>query len=951
MKVINQSFVSRTSAFRFPKGLGLLLLAAFICQGATLASQEAPPTDAVQAELFAQAKREQVAPLFLAIEMGDTEGALRQIEELSRISRYSALEVRIKGDQALHVAARLGRLSMVKALVEAGAPLATLSGANTSPVGEAIAYKHLETGSYLLETIEGAEDRTRISRDCIRFVQDLASLRLVVGFTADFGPTEQDPGSRILLATAARFGDAETVMRALAAGADFEPYMELLGFSLVVAAGNGHLDVLQLLIGAGIDLEDGVDITGTALTRAAAGGHLECVRALLQAGAELENTVHLGGTALQNAAANGHQDVVALLISAGASLGVEGTRENQLVNSAIEGGLELLLLRLHRLGWIPKSIGSDFKGTAAQHMLEIAVENRQADMLPFILKLGADVNLRSGYLGRTPLQSAMAVRGNDACIQVLKEAGALFTHDQKDLRGVTLLHLASRNNYIGAMRDLIVATAVVDARANDQDDRRTPLHMAVMGDDKDAIVTLTRSGADLNALDAFDRTPLYLAQGRMDGSSVRILIPGGADPDVGGGDNEPPLFEALRTGEAWRTGKEEKVRALLENGANVNILHKGYSGLHVVAEVGGWELAAYMLDAGADRTLLDANGKTAREVALESGHSLVAYVLKPAPSDDLILAVGTMDLDGMRKALAAGANPTQPLSDGSTPLHQFARQKAKGIDAARLFLAAGADPNALDAAGNTALSELIGPGADKEFIALMVELGARSGLGKESAFSLARRLGDPAITDLLSQPIGIERVMIIGRAGFAHPAEQASRTCEAYASRGDYVHALQYAEIAVGHKRWSSKYLLYRGKLRVVTGDYEGALEDYKFLYRFKSSWLEARVEYGLLAVEMGDFEEAMVHLDYVIARIFRAPDVKLHLARGRARAALGDLKGGLEDLILASENPPRRMDVLRHLGIVQKASGDDAAACQSWKTAAQGGDSQATKLLEEHCK
>ncbi len=378
----------------------------------------------------------------------------------------------------------------------------------------------------------------------------------------------------------------------------------------------------------------------------------------------------------------------------------------------------------------------------------------------------------------------------------------------------------------------------------------TPVMAAVKNAETDAVVMLVLRGADLNIQDHLGGTPLWHALGAHDGATTRMLIDGGADPNMGGQDGEPPLFEALRT------GKEEKVRVLLQMGADPNATYKGMTGLHVVAKGGTWELATWLLDAGAIPNMPDDNFQTPFEVAVRSGNDMVAHVLVPKSSDSLVLAVGTMDLPAMRQALQLGANPTQTLSDGSTPMHQFARRGKGGFEAAKLFLAAGASPNATDGAGNTPLSELIHEKAHIPFIELLMAAGADPRRGAQPAGMLAQRMGDEALIKLLSQRPGIPKVNIITRSGFPHPAAQAASACEAYAGQGDYINALEQADLAVRAKPTNGRYRLYRAKLRAAAGDAEGALIDYSILLRDKPSWFDPKVDYGILLIQNDFYRE-----------------------------------------------------------------------------------------------
>ncbi len=581
--------------------------------------------------------------------------------------------------------------------------------------------------------------------------------------------------------------------------------------------------------------------------------------------------------------------------------------------------------------------------------LHCAAAGGSGAIVRLLLEAGASKDLRAGPDNRTSLELALSSRGNDATVAALIAGGVALDPNQATSDGTTLLHLASSSGYLHIMRELIGDAASTNAKSFRTDERKdlvdTPVMGAVKNDETDAVVMLIRRGADLNVKDYQGGTPLWYAPGKHDGLTTRMLITGGSDPNLAGLDGEAPLLEAART------GKEEKLRVLLEMGANPNATHKGNTALHHVASGGTWEMATWLLEAGAVSGLTNNEDLSALDVALSNNNHLVAHTLVPRESDSLLLAIASNDLGAMRQALQLGSNPTLGLSDGSTPLHQFARQGEKGFEAAKLFLVAGANPNALDLDGNSPLSELINEKAHRSFIKLLMDAGAEPGMGSNNAAMLAQRMGDRSLMGLLSERPGIPSIAIITRSGFPHPAAQASRACELYAGMPDYESALAQINLAVHSKPTNGRYRLYRAKLRGVTGDVEGALEDYSRILKERPSWMDPKVDYGVMLVQNGHNEEGLMHLDQVMVRLQGRTDPKLHLHRGRARAALGNLTGALEDLELALQTDPDSGLVMMHLGIAQKMSGDLDAACKSWRDAVAAGEKDASALIEKHCK
>ena len=105
------------------------------------------------------------------------------------------------------------------------------------------------------------------------------------------------------------------------------------------------------------------------------------------------------------------------------------------------------------------------------------------------------------------------------------------------------------------------------ANPNARDEHeRTPLHFATMREDSEIVRVLLNAGADPNARTKRGQTPLHHAAPLYHAThpdTVRALLNAGADPNICTDDGEIPLHCAVR----WDL---ESVQALLEAGANPN---------------------------------------------------------------------------------------------------------------------------------------------------------------------------------------------------------------------------------------------------------------------------------------------------------------------------------------------------------------------------------------------
>jgi ankyrin repeat protein len=104
------------------------------------------------------------------------------------------------------------------------------------------------------------------------------------------------------------------------------------------------------------------------------------------------------------------------------------------------------------------------------------------------------------------------------------------------------------------------------------DDMRTPLHQAVLGNSVGLVGLLIEAGADVNAKDTQGFTPLHYAAQEYLPEITRILIGKGADVNACDEDGSSVLWRAVFSAR----GRDEIARCLLENGARDDLAnHEG----------------------------------------------------------------------------------------------------------------------------------------------------------------------------------------------------------------------------------------------------------------------------------------------------------------------------------------------------------------------------------------
>lgn len=177
------------------------------------------------------------------------------------------------------------------------------------------------------------------------------------------------------------------------------------------------------------------------------------------------------------------------------------------------------------------------------------------------------------------------------------------------------------------------AEPVAHADRNDLEARdehgRTPLHVATFARQRDVIRALARAGADLGALDRDRYDAVTIAAVAGDEETLAVLLEAGA----GTGLVTSP-YDGTALIAAAHLGHDGVVRRLIAAGApldHVNNLHWTALIEAVVLGDGGprhQSTVEALLDAGADASLTDRNGRTPLELARLYGHEDIATLLE-----------------------------------------------------------------------------------------------------------------------------------------------------------------------------------------------------------------------------------------------------------------------------------------------------------------------------------
>ncbi len=221
--------------------------------------------------------------------------------------------------------------------------------------------------------------------------------------------------------------------------------------------------------------------------------------------------------------------------------------------------------------------------------LRKAAAKGEIEKVQDLLTQGANPSSFSGWKGRTALIEA-AIKGHSQVVGFLIENGA-----RVDFKGNT---------------------------------HKTPLVFASLNGHAATVELLIENGAYANATDDLGDTALHFACWKGYLEVVKILLKHNADLNIQSSSGQTPLMLAVIH------NHPEIVKILLKNNANVNLKTKlGWqTALMQASAKGNIDVVTLLLQKGADVNEIDINGKSAIQIANESGFSEIAQILNNAGS-------------------------------------------------------------------------------------------------------------------------------------------------------------------------------------------------------------------------------------------------------------------------------------------------------------------------------
>ena len=673
--------------------------------------------------------------IFVAAEIGALETIKKLLEAGVDVNSLNKQK-----QTALHFAASAGQLDAAAVLLEAKADVAVADKYQKTALHYSTRNGHNATTALLIEKGSVVNAKDGKNKTPLDYAIAKKRTEVIELLRAKGGKTTKELLAVEDIFVAAEVGDAESIKKLLAGGADVNAKNKGGYTALHLAAKRGQAAAAAALLEAKADI--GLDSKSgkTALHYVAYyKGNLDLAKALLDAGAAVNAKDGKNKTPLDYALSKKRTELTELLRSKGGKTTKELAAAENIFAAAEVGDLEAI--KKHLKG------GADVNAFNKQGYtaLHLAVRRGQKDAAALLLEKGTNVNAeRKGkttldFAGKNEEIAALLREKGGKTGKEIKAAGSIFSAAQsglvdavkthlvagvdvngKNKGGYTALHLSAKKGHIEVAKVLLEAKADIVAASKSG---KTPLHyVAYYNGNLDLAKLLLEAAVPVNAKDGKNKTSLDHAMSRKRTELAELLR-------SKGGKTGKELAAAENIFAAAEVGDLDAIKKHLEGGADVNAVNKqGYTALHMAALRGQKDAAALLLEKGANVNA-ERKGKTTLDFAVKNEEIAALLREKGGKTGKEIKAAGSIFsaaqsglVDAVLTHLAAGVDVNGKNKGGYTALHLAAK---KGhIEVGKALLEAKADIGLASKSGKTVLHYAAYYNGNLDFAKLLLDAGA-----------------------------------------------------------------------------------------------------------------------------------------------------------------------------------------------------------------------------------
>lgn len=373
--------------------------------------------------------------------------------------------------------------------------------------------------------------------------------------------------------------------------------------------------------GAAVDVQN--TLGETPLFVAVRNNSASTVRALIQAGANVNGHDPLGNNALHIAVRYEAQAAAEALISAGVDINAYNLNKSTPLHEAVKNDKYLLMVL-----FVQRKANVEVRDEGGNTPLLCAVlkakdpksdggNRRVVDYL--VSTARANVNVRNNS-GETPLLISVEAGRSDFIDLLLNHNAQIHA---KDATGISPLIVALRNNRDPTAR--MARTLLREGNTQTDDEGRSPLHITLMeGAPLTAVTAIAQAVGDnqLGLVDREGRTALRYAVDLKNWPAAKYLTERGSNVFASARDEKTPAEVVLASND------REAVRSLFGSKAITARDSSGNTVLHYAARIGSTSTIAFLIELGADKSILNTSGESAADIASRWGHQEAAAALK-----------------------------------------------------------------------------------------------------------------------------------------------------------------------------------------------------------------------------------------------------------------------------------------------------------------------------------